>query len=58
MSEREKLARSLWDRDMDDTDPEWREMAWNDMGGAEPSWERVEYEIRAQEILDSREPNA
>jgi hypothetical protein len=31
----ERVARILWDDAMsEDTTPEWRDMAWNDMGGS------------------------
>lgn len=29
----------------------WRDMAWADMGGAEPASERAEYELRAAGVL-------
>lgn len=44
----EQAARVLWDYDNDDQTPEWREMAWNDMGGSEPCQERIEYICRAR----------
>lgn len=42
-----KRAKELWDEAMSDMTPEWRDMAWDDMGGSEPSQERVEYEMQA-----------
>lgn len=48
----EQIARTLWDHDVaEGTTPEWREMAWNDMGGSEKSEERVDYELRAESVL-------
>lgn len=47
----EKLARALWDYDNADMDPQWRDSAWDDMGGSEKAEERVGYELRALALL-------
>lgn len=44
----EHAARALWECDNLEFTPEWRDKVWNDMGGPEPSHERVDYEIRAE----------
>src|SRR5699024_10002420 len=48
---RAEIARALWDHDNAEMAEDWREMAWNDMGGSEPSDERAEYEIRADAVM-------
>lgn len=47
----DRVARALWDEAMSDETPEWRDMAWADMGGSEPSWERAKYELLADAAL-------
>ena len=47
----QKRAKELWDEAMSDMTPEWRDMAWDDMGGGEPSEERVEHELKAHAEL-------
>ena len=49
----EHAAKTLWDYDNADQTPEWRDMAWNDMGGSEPCVERAEYELRARALADA-----
>ena len=49
----EQVAKFLWECDQEGTTDEWREMAWNDMGGSEPTDERQTYEIRAQALADA-----
>lgn len=44
-------AEALWHADNADSTPEWRQMAWADMGGSEPTEERVAYELRAEAVL-------
>lgn len=48
----EQAARALWDYDNADQTPEWRDMAWNDMGGSEPC---VGYAVSV--MLRSNAPN-
>lgn len=48
----EQVAKFLWECDQQGTTDEWREMAWNDMGGSEPTDERQGYEIRARALVD------
>ncbi|MPV50099.1 hypothetical protein GCG21_08780 [Pseudactinotalea sp. HY160] len=50
------VARALWDHDMSDQDPDWRQMAWDDMGGAEPAEERIGYELRAHAVVALADP--
>lgn len=47
----DRLARALWDHDNMHTTEEWRDMAWDDMGGGDPCDERVEYELRAAAVI-------
>ena len=49
----DRAARALWDYDNADSSAEWRDMAWDDMGGSEPSEERVEYELRARALAEA-----
>ena len=49
----EQVAKFLWECDQQGTTDEWREMAWNDMGGSEPTDERQIYEIRARSLADA-----
>ena len=49
----EQVAKFLWECDQEGTTDEWREMAWNDMGGSEPTDERQIYEIRARALADA-----
>lgn len=49
----DRAARALWDYNNADSSAEWRDMAWDDMGGSEPSEERVEYELRARALADA-----
>ncbi|WP_114906849.1 hypothetical protein [Ornithinimicrobium murale] len=44
-------AEAMWHHDNADSPEHWRQMAWDDMGGSEPSEERVEYELRAEAVL-------
>lgn len=48
---RAEIARTLWDHDNAEMAEGWRDMAWDDMGGSEPSGERAEYEIRADAVM-------
>jgi hypothetical protein len=52
---REALAKALWvARAVDETTSrEWAERAWDDMGGSEPSEERVEHELLADALIAS-----
>ena len=45
----QRVARAAWMAM--NGDKEWAEMAWNDMGGAEPTWERANLEIAVEEAL-------
>ena len=44
-----RVARAAWMAM--NGDKAWAEMAWNDMGGAEPTWERANLEIAVEEAL-------
>src|SRR5699024_12275672 len=46
-----EIARTVWDHDKAEMAEGWRDMAWDDMGGSEPSGERAEYEIRADAVM-------
>ena len=48
---RAEIARALWDHDTAEMSEDWRDMAWDDMGGSEPSDERAEYEIWADAVM-------
>ena len=45
----QRVARAAWMAM--NGDKAWAEMAWNDMGGAEPTWERANLEIAVEEAL-------
>lgn len=48
---KERIARDLWDHDNLHMSAAWRDMAWDDMGGSEPSDERIAYMLRAAAVL-------
>ena len=45
----QRVARAAWMAM--NGDKAWAEMAWNDMGGAEPTWERANLELAVEEAL-------
>jgi len=45
----QRVARAAWVAM--NGDQEWAEMAWNDMGGAEPTWERANLEVAIEDAL-------
>ena len=47
----ERIARAMWDHDHAHMSQQWRDMAWDDMGGSEPSDERMAYLLRAVAVL-------
>ena len=47
----ERIARAVWDHDNAHMSRQWRDMAWDDMGGSEPSDERIAYLLRAVAVL-------
>lgn len=48
---KERIARDLWDHDNLHMSAAWRDMAWDDMGGSEPTDERIAYILRAAAVL-------
>ena len=44
-----RVAKAMWCHDNPDH-PNWQDRVWKDMGGSEPTEERVEYELRALDL--------